>query len=239
MPASWEIQDSRDKRILLSIILPPDLAVSIYFAKNLRVLQLPPGSDFLEVTGFPFGPARNKAARHALDNGYNLAFLDADTRVPPDAYIKLLETGLDLVCGLYYQRQYPYAPVPANEGRDEKGNVIRVPIIGWKPGDMVPATFIPSGLTIYRRRLLEKIFEVHPTPFQWGVDLVKVPDYGGGEVPPFSEDYVMSYRSKLLGFQGYCDTRVVGLHELRAVVGPRYIIPLPYPDPAYGVIGVV
>lgn len=235
MPGSWEIKEARDKRILVGVIMPPDLGVSMDFAQNLTKLQLPPGSDFMRVVNLPYGPARNQAAKMALDNGYNLAFLDADMRVPPDAYINLIGTGLDIVGGLYYQRFYPYSPVLFNAAKDEKGNVNKVLPTGWKPGDLVPCDFLPCGLTFYTRRLLETMFQRHPTPFAWGVDTAPVPDYGGGQVPPFSEDFTFSWRAKQLGFQPYCHTGIVGLHETRAIIGPRWMLPLPSSDPSYGV----
>ena len=237
-PASWEIKSQRDKRILLAVITPPDLGVSMDFAQNMRNLHLPPGSEWMRVVGFPFGPARNQAAKTALDNGYQLAFLDSDVRVQQDAYIILAETGLDLVSGLYFQRFHPYIPCAFNAVRDDKGNVQKAPITGWKPGDIVPCQFVPSGLTIYRRRMLEKVFERHPLPFMWGVDVAPVPDYGGQAIP-FSEDFAFSWKAYELGFQPMVHTGVVGLHEVRAVVGPRWIIPMPSPEPIMGVCGVV
>mgnify|MGYP001575302423 CR=1 FL=1 len=237
MPGSWELTVARDQRILVSIIMPPDLTVTMDFAQGIRNIQLPPGGDFMRMAGLPFGPARNQCAKTALENGYHLAFLDADIRVPPDSFIKLLGTGLDLVGGLYFQRFYPFLPVCFNEGRDDKGNVTKVPITGWKPGDIFPATFVPSGLTLYRRRLLEAMFSRFPRPFEWGVDTAPVPTENG-QVPPFSEDFSFSWRARQLGFQPFIHSGVVGLHECRAVVGPKWLLPYPSNDPYHGVVGV-
>ena len=238
MPGSWEIVKNRDSRILLAIICPPDLGITLDFAQAIRGLQLPPGSDFMRVVGLPYGPARNSAAKAALTSGYNLAFLDSDVRVESDAYIKLLATGLDLVSGLYYQRYYPYIPVAFNEGKDDSGKPIKVPV-EFRPGDIFPCTFIPSGLTLYKRRMLDICMGKWPRFFEWGVDLTLVP-CEDGYVPPFSEDFVASYRARQMGFQGYVHAGVVGLHECRAVVGPRWIMKLPIsPDPMHGVIGVL
>lgn len=237
MPGSWEITKQRESRLLLAVLMPPDLAVSFDFSQNLRNLQLPPGSDFMRVVGLPWGPARNQAAVTALQNGYHLAFLDADVRAPSDAYIRLWETGLDIVSGLYYQRFHPYLPVVFNEGRDEQGSVIKVPV-QFKPGDIVPAVFIPCGLTLYRRRLLEAVFSRWPRPFEWGVDVAPVPSEEG-QAPPYSEDFAFSYRARQLGFQPYVHCGVYGLHEVRAVVGPRWVVPYPSNDPAHGVVGVL
>lgn len=238
MPGSWEIVNQRDKRLLVAVLVPPDLAVTMDFAQNIRNLQLPPGSDFMRMGGMPFGPARNQCAKTALDNGYHLAFLDADVRAPPDAFIKLVETGLDLVGGLYFQRFYPYMPVMFNEGKDDKGNPTKIPVTGWKPGDIVPCTYVPSGLTLYRRRLLEAMFSRFPRPFEWGVDVAPIPAENG-QVPPFSEDFTFSWRAKQLGVQPYILTGVVGLHEVRAVVGPRWLLPYPSNDPYHGLVALV
>lgn len=239
MPASWEIKAIRDNRILLAIITLTT-TVSLQFAKNLRVLQLPPGSDFTEVAGLPWDAARNYAAKQALELGYNLAFLDDDMRVPPDAYIKLQQTGLDLIAGLYYQRIYPHLPVCFNQGKDDQGNMGRVPVQGWKPGEIFPATFIPSGLTLYTRRLLTVMFERYNScPFYWGLDNAPLLDPSGNPVPPFSEDFTFSWRAQQQGFQGHVHSGVVGIHEVRAGIGPKWMVPEPGADALYGVCGVV
>lgn len=239
MPGAWEITGQRDKRILLGVIVPPDLVVSMDFAQVIRNLQLPPGSDFMRVVGLPFATARNNVARVAVDNGFNLAFMDADTRVLPDAYMTLTSLGAPLVSGLYYQRFWPYMPVAFNSGRNEKGEHIRVPVTGWKPGDIFPADFVPAGLLVVSRRLLMTVFERHPLPFYWGIDVAPVPEVGGGQAYPASEDFTFSLRCAQLGYRALVHTGVVGLHEVRAVVGPKWMIPLPSPDPLHGVVGVL
>ena len=235
-PGSWEISTVRSQRLLLGMIMPPDLGVSLHLCRSMRSLALPPDSIYFPVIGLPFGPARNQAAKYALENGFNLAFWDADVRIEPDAFMKLWATGLDVVSGLYYQRYYPYMPVVFNEGRDAQGNPVKVSI-PFTPGDIVPATFIPTGLTIYRHRAVKAGFERWPRLFEWGVDVTPVPSEDG-TVPPFSEDFVASWRLKQLGFQPHVATGIVGMHEVRATVGPRWIVPGPSSDPLHGVCGV-
>ena len=241
MPGAWEITGQRDKRMLLAIIVPPDLVVSMDFSQVIRNLQLPPGSDFMRVVGLPFGPARNQAARVAVDNGFGyLGFLDSDIRpVQPDAYMILSSLGAPLVSGIYWQRFFPAFPVCFNAGRNEKGEHIRVPITGWRPGDIFPADFVPAGLLVVQRQLLVKVFERHPLAFFWGIDVAPVPDVGGGQAYPASEDFTFSYRCAQLGYRALVHSGVVGLHELRCIVGPKWIVPLPSPDPLHGVFGVL
>lgn len=239
MPGSWELKAARDKRVLVAVLLPPDMAVSADFAINMRKMELPPGSDFSRVVDKPFGPARNLAAKTALESGFNLMFLDADIRAPHNSVTQLQATGLDLVGGLYFQRRYPYAPVVFNQGRDDKGNHIKVPVTGWKPGDIVPCTFLPSGLTYHSRRLLEAVFERYKSPFTYGQDVAPVMEPEGVQALPFSEDFSFSFKSKQIGYQPYCHTGIVGLHETRAVVGPRWILSLPDPNPLNGLCEAV
>jgi len=239
MPGSWEIHKIREERVLLGIIYSSDADVSINYAQHMRTLQLPPDSDFIRVGGLPYGPARNQAAKMALEKGYNLAFLDSDVRVEPDAFMRLMETKLMIVSGLYYQRFNPYQPVIFNEGKDEKGTVVRIPVAGWNPGDIVPCTFVPSGLTIYRLGLLKDMFANFPLPFMWGVDIAPVPDTNGMQAPPMSEDFTFSWRAKQLGYQPFIHTGIVGLHETRAVIGPKWMIAAPSPDPINGMIGII
>lgn len=239
MPASWEITAVRKNRVLVAIIMPPDLAVTMDFAQNIRNLQLPPASDFMRIVGLPYGPARNQGAKTALENGYNLMFIDADMRVSSDAVMKLIETELPLVSGLYMQRFPPYLGCLFSEGKDAQGAPIKIPIEGWKPGDIVPATFIPSGLTLYRHELLQALFSRFKSPFTWGVDVAPVLEPEGNQAPPFSEDFSCSWKAKQLGFQPMVHTGVVGLHESRCVIGPRWVVPYPSNNPLHGVCGVM
>jgi hypothetical protein len=237
MPGSWEIVATRQNRILVAVLMPPSQLVSMDFAQMLRTLNLPPGSDFMRVVGMPFGPGRNQAAKAALDGGYNLAFLDADMRCEPDAFLRLQQTGLDLVGGLYYQRFHPYLPCVFNMGRDQQGNIVKVPVTGWKPGDIFPAHFIPSGLTYHSHRFLQALFARFPRPWEWGVDTAPVPAEEG-QVPPFSEDFTLSFRAVQMGFQPYMHSGVVGVHEVRAIVGPKWMFPIPDANPLNGVCTV-
>ena len=249
MPASWEIRAQRENACILSILVPPDHRVSFDFMRQFRHIQLPNGSDIMPVKGRPWGPARNEAAKMALDNGRHLCFLDADVRIEPDAFVKLLATGLELVGGLYYQR-YPtqlvpnssifgYLPVMFNIAKTQEGAFISIPVTGWNPGDIVPVTFVPSGLTVYRHSLLVKLFQRYKSLFTWGVDIAPVLEPEGTPATPFSEDFSCSWKATQIGVQPYIATGICGLHETLCVIGPKWRIPLPSPDPLHGVCGVV
>ena len=241
MPGSWEIKAERDRRVLLAIIMPPDLTCTMNFAQARRNIQLPPGSQVRAISGLPFGPARNQAAKQAVEEGFGaLAFMDAVVVVWPDAYMKLLGSGFDLVSGLYYQRFPPLLPCFFNLALNEKKEAVRVNITGWQPGDIVPATFVPAGLLLIRRRVLELAFQhFGGTPFFWGLDTAPLPDPAGGIAPTFSEDFNFSFKCQdRLRIQPMVMTSVVGIHESWGTVGPRWMLPMPELDPLYGVAGV-
>jgi len=153
------------------------------------------------------------------------------------------DTRLDIVGGLYYQRFHTpglgYQPCAFNEARDPQGNVIKIPISNFNPGSIIPVTFLPSGLTYYSKKLLKEMFARYKSIFTWGVDLAPVLEPEGNQAAPFSEDFNASWKAKQLGFQPYVHTGVVGLHECRAVVGPKWLLPLPGSDPSTGVCAVV
>lgn len=239
-PGAWEMVQARRRSILLATLCPPDLGITLSFNRRLKDLQLPPGSNFTWVIGQPWGPGRNQAIRMALDGGYGyLGFLDADVRLPPDAYLRLMESGLDVASGLYYQRYHPYLPVLFNEGQDPQGKPTKLPLVGWRPGDIVPCTFVPGGALLVKRGVLEGVLRHFPRPFEWGLDIAPIPDGFGGNLPQYSEDFQFSKRCQVCGFTVGVHTGVVGLHEVWAVVGPKGIVPQPDPQPVWGVCSVL
>ena len=232
---SWEILEQRKRTILVCTIAPPDLAVSMNWEDYIEKLQLPPGSQKMRIVGLPFGPARNHGAKTALDNNFSyLGFLDSDVLPPPDMFTKLMETNLDIVSGLYYQRFWPYLPVMFNMAMDEQGKPQRVNIEGWQPGQIVPATFVPAGALLIKRRVLEVMFQNFPMPFQWGVDTAETQG-----IPSFSEDFTFSYRAQQLGFMPHVHTGIPCLHEVRAVIGPKWQVRGPDANPLFGVCGIL
>lgn len=236
MPGAWEITSQRERRVLLAILCSTETQITVPFGDALRNLQLPPGSDILRVINLPRQAGQNQAALTARDSGYGyLGFLDLDIRVPPDAYLRLMESGLDLASGLYYQPHGQYLPYVLNLGRDAQGNWLPTQVTGWQMGSLVAVDLLPAGMLLVKRRVVERAFERFPLPFQWGADVALLPD-----VLPLASDFVFSWRCKTaLGVQGFVHTGVVGLKQVRALVGPRWVVPMPSPDPLHGVVGVV
>ena len=244
MPGSWEIVEQRRNRVLVATLKPPDGPVTDAREEFSQKMVLPPGSDRMKLKGLPYDAARNQAAKFCIEQGYGwLFFLDSDS-MPADADIvpKLMATNLPFISAIYWQKFPPFMPVFFNEGVDDKGQPIKVPITGWQPGQIIPATFVPTGALLLKRMVLEEMFKHYPEPFKWGVTTGPVFDVKDGQieqVPGFSEDFVFSYRVlKELKIQPMVHTGIVVYHELQAVVGPRWLLPLPHPEPTFGVLGV-
>ncbi|MDP2660645.1 MAG: hypothetical protein Q8R28_07945 [Dehalococcoidia bacterium] len=241
MAVAWEEVKTRNERLLVCVLDPPIPSLTAAWAINAyRRMLYPKGSKVMDAGGSePYGPKRNRAAKQAVEEGYGgLAFLDSDVRpLDADIFIRLWQTGLELVGGLYFRRQHPYSPAFADVAMVDGQPVAATPQ-GWQPGDLVPATFLPSGATLYRTSLLERMFKRFLRPFEWGLDVAGVP-WEEGLVPPNSEDYVFSWRAKhYLGVQGYVHTGLACLHETRVVVGPKWAVRSPdLSDPNLGTIG--
>lgn len=239
MPASWEVAGgSREKGPLVATLIPPDQSFTVAKADCDKGLKIPQGGDTWRITGLPYGPARNNALVECIKNGYSgVFFLDADTR-PLDREIipKLIATGYDLIGGLYYQRFHPFLPAFFDERFAEDGTRIKATPVNWTPGDIVAVAFVPAGATWYSRRLIERMMEVFPRPFEWGLDIAKVYSEEG-PLEEMSEDFMFSWRAKhRLGIQGYMHTGLACLHEIRGVVGPPWAVK--GHDPSTGVAGV-
>ena len=242
MPASWEIQRFTSQKVILATLQPPDGTITPQKADSDHSLILPAGSNTYKVIGLPYGPARNDAAKWTLEHGYSgIFFLDSDIRpLDPEIVIKLIGTGYDLIGGLYYQRFHPFNPAFFGEGINSKGEILKTTISGWKPGDIIEATFVPSGATYYSLKCLEHMFTRFPRPFEWGLDSAPVPSEDGPLIQ-CSEDFMFSYRAKhILGIQPYIHTGLACLHEVRAVVGPRWSVKGPdYNSETAGICGTI
>ena len=218
MPASWDIVKQRNSRLLIATIAPPDLKVSMAWAAALRDLQIPPGSDFMKVLGLPFDAARNHAAKSAVEGGYGgLLYVDSDTVVPPNLATGLLAAGRDVIGAMYFRRFPPFAPAACMLQVMPDGKLQPGPLPPYKPGDILPVDFLPTGATYYSRRCLQAMFANFPRPFIWGVDVAPVMDERGQPLFPFSEDFIFSFRAKTLGFQSWLHCGILCRHEFMAV----------------------
>ena len=163
--------------------------------------------------GLPYGPARNQGLATAIGGGYNwLAFLDSDTLPPPDWIPRLLAAQRDFISGLYFRKSPPYDPAAANYEIVD-GDLRAKKLPPYQPGEIMPVDFIPTGALMISRRCIEAMLAKYPRPFEWGLDIARVPG-DDGLLPSVSEDYMYSWRAKGLGFQPWLHTGVMCAHEM-------------------------
>ena len=216
MPGSWEVLNLRKNRTLVATIAPPDYKVTMGWAMSMRQLQLPAYSDFTRSTGLPFGPARNSCLKIALEQGYNyLFFVDADTLVSPTIISDLINTGYDYIGALYYRRYPPYEPAPCmrtvQTNAQGQTTVGRGPLPNFQPGSIIPVDFLPTGATLFSRRVMEAVLRKFPKPFEWTVDI-------DNPASGMSEDFNFSVRAAEVGYQPMLHTGIICPHELAMVV---------------------
>lgn len=223
MSGAWEILEARRKRALVVVITPPDPKVTLRWANMLRKTALPTAEcQWMFTGGMPYGPARNQALVTALEGGFNwLAFLDSDTLPPPNWILKLMETQRDFVSALYHHKDAPYYPVAKNF-RIVEGKLEVLQLQPFAQGEIIPVDFLPTGALLISRRCMEAVRRKYPRPFEWGLDVARVPG-DNGLLPSVSEDYMYSLRAKELGFQPWLHTGIVAAHELPAIATAKGI----------------
>lgn len=218
MPGGWEILKARRERVLVCIITPPDLKHSRWWCRAFRSLQLPWGSEFKYVEGFPYDAARNIGLKDMIDSQFgHICFWDSDVIPPSDTIPRLIETGRDLIGALYTRRGPPFDVVGGNANYDKDGRHLGFSMPAFTQGEVVPVDVLGMGMTLISRRCVEAVMARYPRPFAWGVDLTEVREADGTMVPRTSEDFNFCLRSKECGFQPWMHSAIQCQHELSAV----------------------
>lgn len=208
-PGAWELEH-KGPRVCVSIPIL-GMTVSINWARALRQMQWPDGTDSYIITGLPWGPARNKCVEHVLANNYShILYMDVDTVPPADGLLKLLDHNLDIVSGLYYTKFEPVRPVAYKAGIDPEGNPIKLPLPPFQLGDLLEVDYVGMGFCLIHRR----VFEAMPPPwYEWTLDV--------HQPRGASEDFEWCHKARGLGFHIHLATRVQCEHELRAITSYR------------------
>lgn len=161
--------------------------------------------------------ARNELA--AKMKGDWLLQMDTDHEFDPDICARLVETfeqhNLDVLCGLYYMRQWPHLPVIFKYFDDiltPEGEPLSRPIVAWT-GDtpIIQVSGTGGGCLLVRRRVFDRIRrELKCEPF----DIRH----------PWSEDHSFFMRLHSLEIPVYCDTRVQCYHlTTKRVTGNDFV----------------
>ena len=98
---------------------------------------------------------RNAIAKAFLNgNADYLLWIDTDNTIPIGGLKRLLESGKELVSGLYHLKVPPYTPVAYRRAPDGAGYL---PIHGYRMGEIIPIDMAGMGACLVHRSVYEKI----------------------------------------------------------------------------------
>lgn len=172
------------------------------FATSLMGMERMPDTHFSFLQGSLVYDSRNTFAVNAITEGYErILFIDSDMVLPPDTLKALsadMDTGLEYVSALFFNRQAPIKPMIYKTLRSE-----------------VKDLDLPPVQEVYADYPEDQLFRIEGSGFgcvMVSVDLVrKVWDaYGPAFMPTpvMGEDLAFCWRVKKLGVPMWCDSRV-------------------------------
>jgi hypothetical protein len=162
----------------------------------------------------------NKSATHFM-------FIDADIRFDPESIFQMMAADKDIISGAYPKKAYPIA---YNVNLKQQTKI---------QGPLYTVDTAATGFLMFKRNVYEKLIEAHP-------NTKYVDDVGlGKQYEPFmfaifdcyideaghylSEDWAFCRRASKLGYDIWCDSRVLldhtGTHtfkgDLSLITGPK------------------
>ena len=156
------------------------------FALNMGTLQ----KYNIELAGMEVGRSmltdsnRNRIVSRFLKGTADWLFwVDADNVIPVGGIRRLLDTGFEVVSGLYYQKSPPYIPVAYRKLPNGRYKSIE----NWNRGELLPIDAAGMGCCLVHRCVFEKI-EKEFIPYQrttGGITLVHKNDFKG-KLPPLT-----------------------------------------------------
>lgn len=145
---------------------------------------------------------RNRISKQALDNGFDLLFVDNDMVFKPEDVQAVLDVGGNVVGGLYYAKRPPYKPLVFNQDLVEEKNCF-----GGLPQSAIPdgpfmAKGLATGFLYISNDALKKIWD-HADTLGRPFNFWQMPN--GDEL---GEDLSFCHRCNLLNIEMYCQPNV-------------------------------
>lgn len=141
-------------------------------------------------------------AEHAISQGAEwILFLDDDVLFPPDTLLKLLQSGKDIIGGVYWSKSDPCVPLMF---RDH----MKGPYLDWHAGDLIRVDAMGMGLTFIKT----KVFKALPKPWfsenyvYHNLDITDKRNIGT------TEDLYFYKKARDFGFEVWCDTSIQAQH---------------------------
>ena len=183
----------------VTIGIPNTGTVSHYFLMDTLGLKKTQGTLICDVPKTITHMARQEIAKFAIRNGTNyIFFIDSDVRFPPDVLIRFLAHRKDLVGGVVTKRVPPYNPC-VYKGRQK-----------MPTGELGFIWFSKAGLGLQEIDGIGMALTLIDTKVFRDERLTEPYFYFKERL---GEDLIFCDRIKKLGYELYCDTDVLGLHE--------------------------
>jgi glycosyltransferase involved in cell wall biosynthesis len=148
--------------------------------------------------------------------GDYLMFIDADMVFQPYQIWKLVESGKDIIGGLYYSRRKPYGPTVFY---DVEGVFREVDPIPQEP---FLCDGLGTGFMLISRKVID-CFKNETLPREWGLPFDPLLNEVGCEGSMLDgEDLSFCKKARHLGFEVWCDPTVIVGHVGKQIVwGPQ------------------
>lgn len=186
------------KKILIAV--PCMDQCSIEFAVSLGMMNRPKNYDIkiAAIKGSLIYHSREKLAKAAIQGEYDyVVWFDSDMQIPPNAIEKLIadvDSGKDIVSGIYFRRSAPFSPVLFEKCDIEDNRPITRDLEKYEKDTTFEVEGIGFGCCAMKTEVLWNVFAENKTCF--------TPLVGLGE------DLSFSYRARKLGYKIYCDASI-------------------------------
>ena len=196
----------KDRKTLIAV--PAMDMCPVPFAYSLATLRRDAPSRISVISGAAVYEARNELAREALAEGCGrVLWIDSDMVFPDDTMIRLgadLDAGYDMVCGIFFKRRLPVAPVIYRSVEEATG---RCEVFADYPRDsLFEVAGCGFGAVMMKAELLTRAAEEGGLgPFT--------------PLPGLSEDLSFCVRAVKAGARIGCDSRVKIGHAGQIVYG--------------------
>lgn len=174
------------------------------FGIRLAQLRTPPNTklDWAVTSDRILG--RNSLAKRALDDGAEwLMFIDDDHVFAEDMLLRLLSHEVEIVGGLYMQRQIPFMPI-AYSAKTDDGVYVPIDLTGLEGEGLYRVRSLGTGGMLIRSEVLRAI------PYPWF-------EHGLA-----SEDHIFCDKATELGIHVHVDLAVRLGHMSPAAIWPAY-----------------
>ena len=178
---------------VIGISAAMDLARYSLFYDSMFHIKTPPGTSIIHARGGNIAINRNSITQQALDVGAEwIWFVDDDHVFQPDTLNHLLARDVDVVSGLYVQKQFPFIPHAYDAPEDKETGTVTSQYLRPSESGMQHRLAVGAGCFLAKT----KVFKALEPPYWRLGQLAK---------EQLSEDIELCRRIREKGFDIWCD----------------------------------